>query len=110
MADEVDAHCQQLGAHDAHDRSVEGAEGVAPAEEALTSVRVVLWQHDGDAVTPNRPESAADLDPHVRVPHEVSHVVRRVPVLGHDPEGVADKSVADGDPPGPTRTSTGGLE
>src|SRR5215207_2168278 len=82
---EIDPHGEEVGAHGADGGSVD-----TPADSALALARVVLGQHLPAARAP----PAADVDAHVRVCLDVSHIGCASPVLGDDPEGVTLQSVS----------------
>src|SRR4051794_28893741 len=74
---EVDAHGQEVCAHDAHEGAIDTfADCLEP------SPRVVIREY----FRGSRPPAATDLDPDVRVGEDVLDVARVATVFGDDPE------------------------
>src|ERR1700739_1523416 len=81
---QVDPHGQQVGAQRAHQRAVEAW------QRRQSSLRVIVWQQEGGSRAPAAPN--ANANPAVRL--DVSDVVGRLAVVGHEPERGADESPA----------------
>jgi hypothetical protein len=82
---EIDPYGQQISAQRAHHRAVEARQC------RQTGIRIITRQYEGGSCVPAAPD--ANANPVVRL--DVSNIIRRFAVVGHQPERGAVEAPAD---------------